>query len=329
MKSYLKRFLIFFFVLALFLTGCRETGTPSPSVSPSVSASPTSTATPSSSLPPFSAVDFWGNTIQLPQKPERIVSLGPSATEIIASLGAMDRLVGVTTADDYPKEVENIEKVGGMDNPSLEKILSLEPDLVLAVFGNPMTLIENLKSQKIPVFGLNPQTVEEVLQDINKVGNLIGEKEKAQEVVSDIQKTIDFLKVKRTEMSTIPKVYLETWPQEPYYTFGSGTFGDDLITLAGGENIASSIDEPYPALSNDYILFENPDCIVLAYMVQDQDALKSLESRKGWQNISAVLDNRILVPQDPNVYLRPGPRIKDALLELAQFLHPEWFQVSP
>jgi len=326
MKDFLKKFLVLFFVLTLFLAGCRETGTPTPSA-PSLSLSPTSTVTPSPSLPPFSAVDFWGNTIQLPQKPQRIISLGPSATEIVAALGAMDSLVGVTTADDYPPEVANIEKVGGMDNPSLEKILSLEPDLVLAVFGNPMTLIENLKAQKVPVFGLNPQTVEEVLQDVGKVGNLIGEPEKAQEITLDIQKTIDFLKSKRTETSTLPKVYLETWPQEPYYTFGAGTFGDDLISLAGGENIASSIDEPYPALSTDYILFENPDCIVLAYMVQD--AQQSLESRKGWQNINAVIDNRILVPKDPNVYLRPGPRIKEALLELAQFLHPEWFQVSP
>jgi iron complex transport system substrate-binding protein len=328
MKSSFRKFLALFFVLILLLTGCRETGT-STSSTPSPSLSPTSTATPSLNLPLFSAVDFWGNTIQLPQKPQRIVSLGPSATEIVAALGAMDRLVGVTTADDYPPEVSQLEKVGGMDNPSLEKILSLKPDLVLAVFGNPMSLIENLRSQKIPVFGLNPQTVEDVLQDINKVGNLIGEKEKAQQVVSDIQKTIDFLRARKSETTTIPKVYIETWPQEPYYTFGSGTFGDDLITLAGGENIASSIDEPYPALSNDYILFENPDCIVLAYMVPSGDAQKSLESRKGWQNINAVLNNRILVPKDPNVYLRPGPRIKQALMELAQFLHPEWFLASP
>lgn len=328
MKSFLRKFFVLLFVLTLLLTGCRETGTPSPSTSTS-SSSPTSTVTPSSNLSPFSAVDFWGNTIQLPQKPQRIVSLGPSATEIVASLGAIDRLVGVTTADDYPQEVSNLEKVGGMDNPSLEKILSLRPDLVLAVFGNPMSLIENLRSQKIPVFGLNPQTVEDVLQDINKVGNLIGEKEKAQEVTADIQKTIDFLRSKKTESATLPKVYIETWPQEPFYTFGAGTFGDDLISLAGGENIASSIDEPYPALSNDYILFENPDCIVLAYMVPSGDAQKNLESRKGWENINAVINNRILVPKDPNVYLRPGPRIKQALLELAQFLHPEWFSTSP
>jgi len=322
MKDFLKKFLVFFFVLTLFLAGCRETGTPTTTPAPTPSS-----ATPTQTLPPFTAMDFWGNEIRLPEKPQRIISLGPSATEIVAALGAMESLVGVTTADDYPPEVANIEKVGGMDNPSLEKILSLQPDLVLAVFGNPMTLIENLRSQKIPVFGLNPQTVEEVLADINKVGNLIGESDEAQKVVSDIQGTIDNLKSKLTGTGTLPKVYLETWPQEPYYTFGAGTFGDDLISLAGGENIASSIDEPYPALATDYILFENPDCIVLAYMVQD--AQQSLESRKGWQNINAVIDNRILVPKDPNVYLRPGPRIKEALLELAQFLHPEWFQVSP
>lgn len=279
-------------------------------------------ASPSSPLT-CTATDFFGQEVALPSKPQRIVSLGPSATEIIYSLNALDRLVGVTTADDYPPQVASIEKVGGTDNPSLEKILSLQPDLVLAVFGNPMSLVDNLKEKGIPVFGLNPQTVSEVLLDIEKVGNLIGEHDQALKVVGDIQKTISSLQKKMAKTTTIPKVYIETWPQEPYYTFGAGTFGDDLIRLAGGENIASSIDEPYPALSTDYILFENPDAIVLAYM--DSQGEANIKIRRGWENISAILTDKILVPADPNVYLRPGPRIKDALEELARFLHPEWF----
>lgn len=314
MKKEFQKFLFFLVVFSILLSGCGSGITPTHTSS-------------SSTPPPFRAVDFWGNTVQLPSKPLRIVSLGPSATEIVASLGAIDRLVGVTTADDYPPEVEKIEKVGGMDNPSLEKILSLQPDLVLAVFGNPMTTVENLKSQGIPVFGLNPQTVEEVLEDIQKVGSLLGEEENAKKLASDIQSTIDLLNSKKSQTSTIPKVYIETWPQEPYYTFGAGTFGDDLINLSGGINIASGIDEPYPALSTDYILFENPDCIVLAYMVQD--AQESLKTRKGWENINAVIGDKILVPKDPNIYLRPGPRIKEALNELSRFLHPEWFSSSP
>lgn len=279
-------------------------------------------ASPSSPLT-YTATDFFGQEVALPSKPQRIVSLGPSATEIIYSLNALDRLVGVTTADDYPPQVASIEKVGGTDNPSLEKILSLQPDLVLAVFGNPMSLVDNLKEKGIPVFGLNPQTVSEVLLDIEKVGNLIGEHDQALKVVGDIQKTISSLQKKMAKTTTIPKVYIETWPQEPYYTFGAGTFGDDLIRLAGGENIASSIDEPYPALSTDYILFENPDAIVLAYM--DSQGEANIKIRRGWENISAILNDKILIPADPNVYLRPGPRIKDALEELARFLHPEWF----
>ncbi|MCR4428688.1 MAG: helical backbone metal receptor [Caldiserica bacterium] len=317
MKKVFKPLIFTLLIFPLLFSGC----------SSSVSPTPPSPTTSSPTSPPFSAVDFWGNYVQLPLKPSRIVSLGPSATEIVASLGALDRLVGVTTADDFPPEVSNIEKVGGMDNPSLEKILSLQPDLVLAVFGNPLSLVEILKSQKIPVFGLNPETVEEVIEDIFKVGNLIGEEENAKKLASDIQGTIDLLNSKKSRTNTIPKVYIETWPQEPYYTFGAGTFGDDIINLAGGENIASGIDEPYPALSTDYILFENPDCIVLAYMVDDPN--KSLKSRKGWENVSAVIQGRILVPNDPNVFLRPGPRVKEALLELARFLHPEWFEITP
>lgn len=301
--------LLFLLLFMSPLLGCREPSSPP-------SSSPTQTLT---------ATDYWGTLIQLEQKPARVVSLGPSATEIMASLSAMDLLVGVTTADDYPAEAAQIEKVGGMDNPSLEKILSLNPDLVLAVFGNPMSLIENLRKQHVIVFGLNPQTVNEVITDIEKVGSLIGEGEKAKEVTGGIREAIKSMERHLSQTSTLPTVYVETWSQPPYYTFGPGTFGDDLIRLAGGVNIASGIDEVYPALADEFIVFENPQAIVLAYMTDQSNALSSLKERKGWENVDAVQKGKILIPQDPNVYLRPGPRLEDALLELAHFLHPEWF----
>lgn len=310
-KKFFPLFLIFVLFFSLFLFSCRSM--------------PSSSSTPAVSPMTLTATDYWGNEVQLKQKPTHVVSLGPSATEIMASLSAMDLLVGVTTADDYPTEVAQIEKVGEMDNPSLEKILSLNPDLVLAVFGNPMTLIENLRDQSIPVFGMNPQTVNEVIADIKKVGNLVGREDKAEEVVRDIEETIGFMEERLAKTATLPTVYLETWPQPPYYTFGAGTFGDDLIRLAGGINIASSIDEPYPALADDYIIFENPQAIILAYMTNQSEAFASLWSRTGWEKIAAVQEGKVLISADPNVYLRPGPRLKEALLELAHFLHPEWF----
>jgi iron complex transport system substrate-binding protein len=320
-----KRLFVLGLILALLcvcLPACRE--------NPNLSPQPTETNPPAeftftpTPLAPLSAVDDFGREMNLTIEPARIISLAPSATELVYALGSFDQLVAVTTADDFPSQVASKEKVGGLDNPSLEKILSLEPDLVIAVFGTPMTLIENLRKQQVPVFGLNPRTVKEVLQDIYSLGSLLGKEEPAKQLIDQTLSAIATLQERVSTTATLPKVYLETWPQEPYYTFGPGSFGDDLIRIAGGENLGASADEAYPALSTDYILFENPDAIVLAYAVSG-NPLEQVKARPGWQTVSAVLQNRILVPADPNIYLRPGPRIPQALDELAHFLHPDWF----
>lgn len=289
---------------------------------------PSQPSTTSSNTPlTYTATDALGTLVTLAKPPQRIVSLGPSATEMVYALGIFDCLVAATTADDYPPEVNKLEKAGGMDNPSLEKILSLQPDLVLAVFGNPMTLVENLRKQGVPVFGLNPQTVPEVLVDLRKLGDLTGTRLQADKLVAGIEEKIGSLRKKvATATATLPTVYLETWPQEPYYTFGRGTFGDDLVTLAGGTNIAASIEDAYPALATEYILFEDPQTIVMLYPPQAGSI--GPKGREGWSQITAVTTGRILQAADPNVYLRPGPRIIQALDELARFLHPEWF-VTP
>ncbi len=320
-----KRFFILGLILALlsvFLPACRENPNQPPQpteTNPQVEY--TFTPTP---LAPLSAVDVFGREMKLTTKPTRIISLGPSATELVYALGSFDQLVAVSTADDFPSQVASKETVGGMDNPSLEKILSLKPDLVFAVFGTPMTLIENLRQQQVPVFGLNPKTIKDVLQDLYNLGSLLGQEETAKQLIDQTLSAITTLQKRGSSTPTLPKVYLETWPQEPYYTFGPGSFGDDLIRIAGGENLGASADEAYPALSTDYILFENPDAIVLAYAVSGSP-LEQLKSRPGWQTVSAVVQNKILVPADPNIYLRPGPRIPQALDELARFLHPDWF----
>jgi iron complex transport system substrate-binding protein len=302
-------------VLALSLGGCASISTVSPP-----------TASPGTASLTYTATDYSGMSIRLGKAPQRIVSLGPSATEILYSLGALDRLVAVTTADDYPPEVSKMDTVGGTDNPSLEKIMALQPDLVFAVFGNPQTLVDNLIKQGITVFQLNPQTVADVLSDIRKVGELIGNTDQAARQVASIQKTMAELKQKLdTSTGTLPTVYLETWPQEPYYTYGPGTFGNDLIEMAGGRNIGAETDSAYPALSTEYIFFEDPDAIVLAYITQTASG-SSPKERKGWEQLQAVIRNNILQVKDPNIYLRPGPRIGQALEELAHFLHPEWFK---
>src|SRR5450756_796519 len=129
-------------LLSVFLPACREN--PNQPPQPTDTNSQVDYTFTPTSLAPLSAVDAFGREMKLTTKPTRIISLGPSATELVYALGSFDQLVAVSTADDFPSQVASKETIGGMDNPSLEKILSLKPDLVFAVFGTPMTLIENL-----------------------------------------------------------------------------------------------------------------------------------------------------------------------------------------
>ncbi|MHC1597222.1 MAG: ABC transporter substrate-binding protein, partial [Methermicoccaceae archaeon] len=186
---------------------------------------------------PLRVVDDTGEVVVLTKKPERIVSLAPSNTEILFALGAGDRVVGVTDYCNYPPEATRKPKIGGYATPSIERIIGMEPDLVVSAYGVGKENIDALKSSGITVLSLNPTTLDDVLRDILLVGVACDEPENASRLVVSMVEQIDAVKQRTANATSTPRVMYTIW--EGPYVAGSGTFADDMIAIAGGENIAA------------------------------------------------------------------------------------------
>ncbi|MDR5694484.1 MAG: cobalamin-binding protein [Armatimonadota bacterium] len=285
----------------------------------------TSLATPADQFP-LSLRDDLGRSVTLRQPPQRILSLAPSNTEILYALGLGDRIVGVDRFSDYPPEVREKPKVGGMIDPDYERILSLRPDLVLVTGGVQRAVVEKLESLGIPVFALHPQTVEGVLDSILTVARLGGVIRKGWEVVGALRKRIRAITLKtgKIPLSQRPTVFWIVWP-EPLMTAGPRTFIHSLVTMAGGRNIAGDLVGPreYPLYSMEDLIARDPEVIIAT--TDAHGAIGKLSEKPGWRRLRAVRSGRVYFV-DPNLVHRPGPRLVDGLEVIARLLHPDLFR---
>ena len=274
---------------------------------------------------PITEIDALGNSLTLKTPPGRIVSLAPSNTEILFALGAGQQVVGVTSYCDYPVEAAQKAKVGGFSDGSLERVVSLNPDLVLAARFNPLEVLNSLKQLGIPVFALAPTSVAEVLQTIRQVGRLTGRRAEAAHLVQELTEQKHTLENRLAGTRTRPRVLWGVL-EAPMYTAGKGSYIDDLIRLAGGQNIAADAGAGWPQIGLETLVSRNPQIIITTGVAPGKipSALLRLQSTDGWQSIDAVVNGRIY-HIDPNLLQRPGPRVIQALETLAQQLHPEQF----
>ena len=277
-------------------------------------------------------VDTMGNVVTLTSPPERIVSLAPSNTEMLFAVGAGSNVVGVTNFCNYPynftawTEAGNMTSIGSYWRPSVEPIVALEPDLVLASSGS-LDTAENLKSLGYKVLVLEAKTIDGVLQDLLLVGRATGNDVEAGIVVSEIRQRIDTVANQATAAATTPKVYHEIW-NEPIMSAGPGTFIHELITLAGGENIFGDATTSWPTASSEVIVEKNPDVMFFPNMYMGQEnfyvTLEVVKDRPGWSSITAVKNNAIY-EISADIISRSGPRLVDALEAIAKMVHPEIF----
>jgi len=277
-------------------------------------------------------VDFMGNVVTLTAPPERIVSLAPSNTEMLFAVGAGDKVVGVTDFCNYPNnfaewvEAGNMTSIGNYYGPSVEPIIALEPDLVLASTGS-LDAAANLKSLGYNVLVLEARTIDGVLQDILLVGRATGKHVEAGVLVSNIRARIDAIANQAAAATTTPKVYHEVW-NDPLMSAGPETFISELITLAGGTNIFNDATTSWPTVSSEAIIEKNPDVMVFPDMymgVQNfYQTVEAVENRPGWDLISAV-QNDAIYEINADIISRSGPRLADALEALAKMIHPEIF----
>lgn len=267
-------------------------------------------------------VDDYGRTIKLSKMPERIVSAAPTPTEILFAVGAGDLVVGVDDYSDYPAEVANITKVGSY-TLNTEVIIGLQPDLVVSSDLVPLSQLELLEDRGIPYVILATRTLDDVLKDIRLVGILTGHVEEAMALADALSERIDAVKAKTlAEEVAKPRVYIEYYP---YWTYGPGSFGNDLIALAGGVNIAEDASNEYPMLTSEFIIAQDPEVIVYTFGYMTTTTAEEIASRPGWDVITAVAEGDIH-PLDDNLLSRYGPRIVDGLEQLAAILHPELFE---
>ena len=265
--------------------------------------------------------DNLGRTVYITDNPQRIVSLAPSVTEILFVLGLEHRIVGVDTNSNYPEAAKTIEKVGDWI-PDEEKIVALNPDLILVSDMTSLNVVTSLEERGLTVVGLAPQTVDGVLQSITLVGSITGTQDAAQKVTDELEQRITAItNITSSNDLYKPTVYLEYYP---YWTFGPGSFGNDLLVMAGGRNIASDAAAAYVNISSEYIVGRNPEIIIFTVGYTTDTTVEDITGRPGFDTIDAVKNNRIYTIDD-DILSRPGPRIVDALEELAQIIHPELF----
>jgi iron complex transport system substrate-binding protein len=300
----------------IFLAGC---GCPAP-VPPTVE--PTSAPTAAATEAAITVEDGVGNVLTFESAPQRIISLAPNHTEVLYALGLGDRVVGVTEYCNYPPEAAEKPKVGDFVNTDLELVVGLEPDLVLATTMHMAETVPAIQERGIPVFVLDPQSVDNVLEEISILGQITGQEAVADALIADMQARIDAVQ-ERVKDAPRPRVFWELGPE--LFTVGPDTFVNDLIVLAGGENVAADADTPWPQLSVEAIILKDPDVIVLADHNYGQ-TVEMVKERPGWEDIAAVKEGSIVEIANDDIVSRPGPRLVEGLEFLAQALHPDLFE---
>jgi len=262
-------------------------------------------------------IDVLGREVKVELPIESIVSIAPSNTEILFALGLGDRVIGVTEACDYPPDAKSKPKVGQVEM-NIEKIVEMSPDLVVAVASMQLPVIETVSRLGIPVLALDPKTLPDVLDSITLVGKATGTEEAASLLVQRLGKQIQDIQSKAAKAvagEVRPRVFVEIW-DDPLMTAGPGTFIDELIRVAGGENIAGDAGMEWPEFSVEVVVERDPDVIVTVW--KDADDVRM---RPAWEGISAVKTGRIH-RVNPDILTRPGPRLVEGLLEILEIIHP-------
>jgi iron complex transport system substrate-binding protein len=265
------------------------------------------------------------------ERPGRsIVSLAPSNTELVYSLGAEDKLVGISTYCTYPPATKLKPKVGSFVSINWERLAKLKPDIVLLVQGQE-SLSFQLKKHRINSVVLNNKSLEDISRNLIMLGNICGKSQRAERLANSFHTSIDRLK-ETLKNEPRRKVFFCVWPK-PIVTVGGDSFLNDVITTCGGSNIAANIRSGYPKFSPEKLIASQPDLLVMPFESRNS----SLKTTPPWSLMNAVKADRVYhLPDREHDYLsRPTLQICEGLYEFARRLHPErraelkaWFDKS-
>lgn len=292
-----------------------------------------STGTPIAKASPRVVTDGLNRQVKLSRVPERIVSLAPKNTEELFAIGAGDRVVGVTSYCNFPTEARQRDQIGGFSSKSisLEKIVSLKPDLVVSAGEIHGPIVAELDRLEIPVMALNAESLDDLFRELKLLGTVVGCEEQATQLADRLQNRV---RAVRDVSETIPQekrasVFYMTW-EEPLTAAGPSSYLGQMIQICGGANIFDDVTTRYPQISEEVLIDRNPEVILAASMGSMQRSVEGLRAKANWAELKAVRSGRIYL-LDSDLVSRCGPRIVDALEDMAHALYPDKFppRVSP
>lgn len=271
-------------------------------------------------IAPRTFVDDLDRKLYLAKPPTRIISLAPSITEILFAIGLDDEIVGVTDFCNFPERALTKPKVS-YTRPNIEVLVALEPQLVLAppsfIRADVLAKLEQLK---IPTFVLESKTVEGIFGHIQLLGRMVGRASEANAFAANLRKQVTAL-TKKVEGRPRP-ILLYVLNSDPLITVGPGSFIHHLIELAGGRNAAERANAPYPRLTMEEVLMQNPQ--ILLFPIGEYEGIPQAEQDrwKRWTSLRAVQDGKLFQVQ-ADLLNRPGPRVLEGLRHLISLLHPD------
>ncbi|NVO66607.1 ABC transporter substrate-binding protein [Methanofollis tationis] len=280
---------------------------------------------------PVTVTDDYGVKVRIEAMPMRIVSLAPANTEILFGLGLGDRVVGVTDYCNYPAEATAKPKVGGYSTVNIERVVAANPDLVVAAFGNTGEVVDHLRSLGLTVIALNPDSAGGTLRDIRLVGTATGTGAEAERLVTSMEARIDAVKERTEKATDTPTVVHAVW-YDPIWISGNNTFQDEMIALAGGTNAFPDM-EGWQIITMERFITTDPEVIIVNSGTGMGEGGTDLIYRyfmdePRFKNLKAIKNNRVYIV-DSDLIDRGGPRLVDALEEVAAAIHPDLFEGGP
>lgn len=278
---------------------------------------------------PLILADGLGGTITITRRPARIVSLAPNVTEILFAIGAGARVVGVTRYCNYPPEAPGRTKVGGYTDISIEAVLALAPDLVIASRGNPRTTLATLSRHGLTVLAIGPESLEQVDRAIVRIGQVTDNEREAKRVCEGMKQALASVRQAVEDIERRRRVYFGSL-RAPYIAAGPASFIGRCVALAGGDNIVRRVRRPWPILSLETIIERDPEIVIDGFHASRpgenhrEKLLARLRADRVWSQITAVREGRVYTVSNDAIQ-RPGPRLAQAVAEMARLFYPERF----
>lgn len=270
----------------------------------------------------ITVVDGEGTSVTISTPVERIVSLTPSHTEVLFAIGAGPRVVGGTDFDTYPPEAAAVPDVLTNLQVNFEKLVTLDPDIVLVSSLNAVADVEHLRELNLTVFFADAYAVFDVPPMIELIGQAVQAEQAAVAVADELRANLSAVEAAVANGTGSPRVFYLLDDFGAYWTSGAGTRGNDLISLAGGTNIFAG-SQGWASVPLESVVAADPEVIILGLYVSL--TIDGMNRTEPWSNLTAVVDGRVHRVPDADLLDRPGPRLAQGAEWLARAIHPEAF----